>query len=138
MLHSQTVWAHACFRLDIKFPIGSGSLLLGGEADLFELWHSLSYRIIRSPDDLLAHVRRIRLCREPLLQERLSGALLDLEYVLGSRGSLLRDRLRLESAQVLATMPEVTFGASSMSVKGQVLPTVSNLLRTGEAAEYLS
>ena len=129
-----TFRAHACFRLDIRFPIGDNEWLLRGERDLFDLWQSLSYRIMRNPDDLLAHTRRVRLCHEPALQRRLAGALGDLAYVLGDLGIPLQQRLSAESASVLADASELdtamTLGNdSSLTTGGRVLPTLSQQLR---------
>ena len=135
MQDQQTLRAHACFRLDIRFPIGDSLQLLGGESDLHNLWQSLSYRIIRSPDDLLAHTRRVRLCQEPALQARLAGALGDLAHVLGERGINLQRRLHAECTGVLADASALDRAmmlddpVHSM-VHGRVLPTLAQLMRS--------
>lgn len=120
---------HACFRLDIKFPI-----TIENDGDLLKLWHSLSYRIMRQPDDLLAHTRRIRLCQESALNDRLAGALADLEYVLGERGGALLMRLRAESiraARINNKLTELyTEGLDDEVLsRGRVLPTMTQLLQ---------
>lgn len=120
---------HACFRLDIKFPI-----TVENDGDLLKLWHSLSYRIMRQPDDLLAHTRRIRLCQESALNDRLAGALADLEYVLGERGGALLMRLRAESiraARINNKLTELyTEGLDDEVLsRGRVLPTMTQLLQ---------
>lgn len=124
---------HACFRLDIQFPITVES-----DGDLFELWHSLSYRIMRQPQDLLAHTRRIRLCHEPALNDRLAGALMDLDHVLDGRGNALRQRLRSESMRAVGDimqLPELHASGDNhhASQKGRVLPTMTRLLETSNA-----
>ena len=138
MQELQTVRAHACFRLDIQFPIGDSVHLFGDERDLLDLWQSISYRIMRSPGDLLAHTRRVRLCQEPALQGRLAGALDDLAYVLGDRGASLQRRLRAECASNLADASLLN-GAMTLeddihsTTHGRVLPTLAQLLRPEKA-----
>ncbi|MFK7995320.1 MAG: hypothetical protein AB8B87_14360 [Granulosicoccus sp.] len=132
---------HACFRLDIKFPI-----TVENEGDLLELWQSLSYRIMRQPTDLLTHTRRIRLCQEPVLNDRLDGALADLEYVLEGRGTALLVRLRSESLRAAKNYPgqyEPQSGhhGDTAPARGRVLPTLSQLLQmheTTSAPTFLS
>lgn len=136
----QTIRSHACFRLDIQFPIGDSLQLSGGESTLLALWQSISYRITRSPEDLLAHTRRVRLCQEPALHGKLAGALDDLAYVLGDRGTSLQQRLRAESAGILADANagncEITPGTDTHTpTDGRVLPTMTQLLRLAEAGE---
>lgn len=120
---------HACFRLDIKFPI-----TVANDGDLLQLWHSLSHRIIRQPDDLLAHTRRIRLCQEPVLNDRLAGALADLKYVLNGRGTALLVRLRSEALRAVGGnihLPELDAEDyhEHPLTKGRVLPTMTQLLQ---------
>jgi len=120
---------HACFRLDIKFPITVRS-----DGDLFQLWQSLSYRIMRQSDDLLTHTRRIRLCQQPVLNDRLAGALADLEHVLDGRGLPLLQRLRTESLRAVgntARLPGLHFEDrdGNAIAKGRVLPTMTQLLQ---------
>jgi len=120
MHEPNTTRAHACFRLDIRFPINLGDHGVDHEAELFDLWHNLSYRVMRRPDDLLAHTRRIRLCQEPALQAKLPGALMDLDYVLGDRGANLRQRLRAECEHALQQ--------SATTDNGSVLPTMQFMI----------
>ncbi|MFK8079676.1 MAG: hypothetical protein AB8B97_05275 [Granulosicoccus sp.] len=119
---------HACFRLDIKFPI-----TVANAGDLFQLWQSLSYRIVRQPDDLLTHTRRIRLCHEHALNDRLAGSIADLAYVLNGRGTALLVRLRAESLKAVngqVHLPELDDEEHFAQVltKGRVLPTMTQLL----------
>lgn len=128
---------HACFRLDIKFPI-----TIDNDGDLLKLWHSLSYRIMGKPDDLLAHTRRIRLCQESALNDRLAGALADLEYVLGDRGGALLVRLRAESVNAARDNGNLTELYSEgldeqVLSRGRVLPTMAQLLRRSATADGL-
>jgi len=135
MQQQNTIRAHSCFRLDIQFPIKLGQDGIQDERDLFELWHALSYRITRRPDDLLAHTRRIRLCQEPALHPKLLGALLDLEYVLGSRGSALKTRLRAECKHVLENSE--SYSADGPDT-GSVLPTMQQLMQASSGSELTS
>jgi len=119
---------HACFRLDIKFPI-----TVANDGDLLQLWQSLSYRIMRQPDDLLTHTRRIRLCQERALNDRLAGSIADLAYVLNGRGTALLVRLRAESLKAVGGdvhLPELDDADhfSHVLAKGRVLPTMTQLL----------
>lgn len=69
----------------------------------------LSYQIKRQPQDLLAHVQRIKLAAQHGLQDYLRGGLTDLFIALGSRGRALRE---LMLSQVQGQLPEaelVTF-----------------------------
>ena len=84
----QAPGTHSCFRLEIRF-----ALTLPSNVEPFDLWHALSYQVMRQPGDLLAHTRRILLCRHPQLQGCLSGALYDLCVITGSRGGALKQRL---------------------------------------------
>ena len=134
MQELQTVRAHACFRLDIQFPIGDSVQLLGDDRDLQDLWQSTSYRIMRSPNDLLAHTRRVRLCQEPALHGRLAGALGDLAYVLGDRGASLQRRLRAECADKLGGTSVLDKAMTleddiHSTTPGRVLPTLAQLLQ---------
>ncbi len=81
---------------------------------------------MRKPADLLTHTRRIRLCVQPTLQDRLAGALMDLDYVLGGRGSALRVRLQTEA---LAAIGDITQPLHSSTSKGRVLPSMTQLLQ---------
>lgn len=125
--------AHASFRLDIKWPLSVNEPLDSTDSDLFELWHSLSYRILRKPADLLAHTRRIRLCTQPALQDRLAGALMDLDYVLGDRGYALRVRLQSEALHALGGNGQVMHTSAS---KGRVLPSMAQLLQPDTAVGH--
>ena len=80
--------AHACFRLDARVPLDISS-----SPEVLDLWRRLSYRVIREPGDLLAHTRRILLCRRSELRDRLPGALQDLDHAVGAHGKALRRRL---------------------------------------------
>lgn len=131
--------AHACFRLDIQWPLSVTDSPDPPFEELFEIWHSLSYRILRKPADLLAHTRRIRLCTQPALQDRLAGALMDLDHVLGDRGYALRVRLQTEA--MLALGDNVGESASgnltnnselmhTSATKGRVLPSMTQLLQS--------
>jgi len=88
--------AHACFGLEVRFPVA-----LPTANSAIQLWEALSYHIMREPMDLLAHTRRVRLCRHPSLRERLPGALHDLDYVTQGRATSLRQRLLNETKAVL-------------------------------------
>ena len=125
--------AHASFRLDVCFPIEWAT-----DGDLLELWQIVSYRILRKPNDLLSHTRRIRLCREPALQDCLAGALLDLGYVLNGQGTALWSRLHTESLPVLGDDKQLLLAPLTQNIKGQLLPSLSHLMRSeysGGAAE---
>lgn len=126
--------AHSCFRLDIRFPICiDDQTLVSSATDLLDLWHGHSYRIMRTPSDLLAHTRRVRLCHEPALQDRLLGALLDLGLVLDGNGGNLLDRLSREASPIVGTIDQSE--QDSQHVKGRVLPTITQLLK--ESAEHI-
>ena len=101
---------------------------MANEGDLSDLWQSLSYCIIRKPNDLLAHTRRIRLCHEPLLLDRLAGALLDLDYALKGGGAALRNRLHAESLHLLGKDAQLLQAPLTQTVKGRMLPSMSQLL----------
>lgn len=132
MQESSTARAHSSFRLDIRFPIrvDDQNMVLNA-MDLLDLWHGHSYRVIRSPDDLLAHTRRVRLCHEPALNDRLLGALLDLRHVLDGKGSNLLDRLSSEAAPIVASLGQSE--KDPARVKGRVLPTITHLLTQSAA-----
>lgn len=53
----------------------------------------LGHQIARKPEDLLAHVQRIRVAARNQLEPYLFGAMLDLFIALGSRGYELRKRM---------------------------------------------
>ena len=133
MTERSTNSAHASFRLDDCFPIEWAT-----DGDLLELWQIVSYRILRKPNDLLSHTRRIRLCREPSLQDRLAGALLDLGYVLNGQGTALWSRLHNESLPLLGDDRQILLAPLTQNIKGQLLPSLSQLMRSeynGGAAE---
>ena len=133
MTERSTNSAHASFRLDDCFPIEWAT-----DGDLLELWQIVSYRILRKPNDLLSHTRRIRLCREPSLQDRLAGALLDLGYVLNGQGTALWSRLHNESLPLLGDDRQLLLAPLPQNIKGQLLPSLSQLMRSeysGGAAE---
>ena len=72
--------SHVCFRLELPLPL---SLVPGAEVE--DLWHALSHQVMREPTDLVAHTRRIILCRDRRLVHRLPGALADLQQQITSR-----------------------------------------------------
>ncbi len=129
--------AHTCFRLEIQFP-----LALPDGLDVFDVWHGLSYRIMREPSDLLAHVRRVLLCRQPSLRANLAGAIHDLFEVTGSAGNALKQRLLHDCRHELSTTEADRFRAMidaganaaddsialSIPPAGSVLPTMAQLL----------
>ena len=117
--------AHASFRLDVCFPIDWAT-----DGDLLELWQIVSYRILRKPNDLLSHTRRIRLCRAPSLQDRLAGALLDLDYVLDGQGTALWSRLHSESLPALGDDKQLLLPPLKRNIKGQLLPGLGQLMRS--------
>ena len=132
--------AHVCFRLDVALPLD-----LSGERDVHDLWRRLSYRVVRDPGDLLAHSRRVLLCRRRRLQGYLAGALLDLDHATAGGGRALRQRLLeavracLEPAEIArfeALLDGSPSGDESFSpVRGRVLPALTSRMRPGSPAE---
>lgn len=125
-----TIRAHACFRLEIRFPI---ALPTANSAE--QLWEALTYHVMREPHDLLAHTRRVRLCRHPSLNDRLPGALHDLHVITQERAVPLRQRLLDETQAMLGehmrshfaqalSAPEEAPTLAGESFPGSVLPTL--------------
>lgn len=134
--------AHACFRLDAVAPLD-----LTADRDALELWRRLSYRLLREPGDLLAHSRRVLLCRRVALRERLPGALLDLDHAAAGRGRALRRRLLeavkpcldpRESARFESLLDDSRAGSragsDTMPAPGRVLPSMVTAQRELHAA----
>ena len=129
--------AHACFRTELSFP-----LKIADQGSLTELWRNLSYRVIRQPGDLLAHTRRIRLCQEPALRAKLTGALTDLQWVLNGRGNKLLNRLVNESSIVFGepiNLPRLTDIQYLDTIDdGRVLPSLAKLRANARSESSLS
>jgi len=80
---------------------GSRELSLSVDKPADSVCDYLAHHIARKPQDLLAHVQRIKLAAEHNLKPALHGALLDLFVVLGSRGYELRKSMLDRSADRL-------------------------------------
>ena len=131
------VRAHACFRLDARVPLD-----ISAAPEVRDLWRRLSYRVIREPGDLLAHTRRVLLCRRRELREFLPGALLDLDHAVGDRAVALRARLLAATRHRLAPTRVAWFEArlagtagAAPACPGRVLPTLARARRLASAAE---
>ena len=123
--------AHVCFRLDAALPLD-----LSAERDVHDLWRRLSYRVVRDPGDLLAHSRRVLLCRRRRLRGCLVGALLDLDHATAGGGRALRQRL-LEAVRPCLGPAEIarfeallegspSGGEPSTPGRGRVLPALAS------------
>lgn len=125
--------AHAVFRLD-----AAGAVALPADVPGEALWHALSHRVMRSPEALGEHVRRLVLCRRPALHRRAVGALADLLHVLNGRGGPLAARMLAGAAPVLRAPERDLLGAwlagdvppahVRRALPGSVLPTMAKLL----------
>ena len=134
---SEAPRAHACFRLDAGAPLD-----LSSDQDPLELWRRLSYRLVRNPGNLLAHSRRVLLCRRVGLRDRLPGALLDLDHAAAGRGHALRRRLLDAVAPALEPRELACFealldgsppGTDGPPAPGRVLPSMTAARRTLDA-----
>ena len=115
----------------------AGPLVLPGGASDDALWHALTHRVMRRPDALGEHVRRLALCRRAA-RGRAAGALADLLHVLDGRGVPLAARMLANVAHELTPAqgrllarwvagehpPPGTTGAWP----GSVLPSLGGLL----------
>ncbi len=90
--------AHACFILEA----GRGLTMPVEIAD-YPAWHYLSHCVLRAPDNLHNHTRRIRHCQKTSLNRFMAGAVHDLFVILGSKGENLRDRLFESSKHLMST-----------------------------------
>ena len=125
--------APVAFRLD-----ATGPLSLPPDAPDEALWHALTHRVMRRPEHLAEHARRVRLCRRPALRGRAAGALADLLHVLDGRGQALAGRLlaglgdalpdaeRELLARWLAGEPPAEDRARALT--GRALPTLAHQL----------
>ena len=127
----RTPRAHVVFRLELPLPL---SLVPGAEVE--ELWHALSHRVMREPRDLVAHARRVLLCRDRRMKHRLGGALADLEHVTGRHGRDLRARLLGVVRHRLDATDRAYFARAldaparpTPAREGRVLPTMAELRR---------
>jgi len=124
--------AHACFRIEVPYPIAVPPGL-----DVERLWQALSYRVAREPSNLLAHTRRVLLCRDRRLVDRLPGALHDLDLATEGRARALRerllkavsDRLGEGDASYFREALDAPSAESRPSIVGSVLPTMAELHR---------
>ncbi len=133
--------AHPTFLLDAAGTVGLPAPMsdspAGRRADE-ALWHALSHRVMRRPDALSEHVRRLGLCRRPGLAVRTAGALADLLHVLDGRGDALAlrmlagaaPRLQPREHELLASWiaGEVPPAASWQRLPGSVLPTLRSVI----------
>jgi|GEM_PF-1404982 len=124
------VRSHVCFRLELPLPL---SLVPGAEVE--DLWHALSHQVMREPTDLVAHTRRIILCRDRRLVHRLPGALADLQHTTGAHGRALRERLLRLVRHRLSPADREYFAAALIRPapppprEGRVLPSMARLHR---------
>ena len=130
--------APVAFALD-----AAGLLALPGGASDDALWHALTHRVMRRPDALGEHVRRLALCRRPAARGRAAGALADLLHVLDGRGDALAARMlgglaheltpvqgRLLARWVAGERPAP---GTTRTWPGSVLPSLGGLLAAGAA-----
>ena len=121
------------FRLD-----AAGPLALPAEASDEALWHALTHRVMRRPEHLAEHARRVRLCRRPALHGRAAGALADLLHVLDGRGQALGLRLLDDVGDVLPADERELLAAwlagaaptqdRARALSGRALPTLARQL----------
>ena len=81
---------------------GSRQIGLAIDKPATQVCDFLSHHIARQPEDLLAHVQRIKLAAQHGLENYLRGGLTDLFIALGGRGETLRELMLTQAQAVLS------------------------------------